>query len=226
MVRGWSGGLCRGLWVAEHVKEGASDGVLRNSTRCGEFLEAPHLAFARGGIELIGRAGLQRLDMVAQGRGRRHLEHEIDAVRPAPVDNERATTMAVAADQNVRLRPVGTGGPQEAAQMSTDFTAARPLGGSQDKGDEASVTVEHHDGPKTVVGVVSIEEPKPLAAVNGIERVVDVKHDPLRHRCERGTVKVHHCLTPLSSKQCPASARSSSTTDGAVFERPCDSRAW
>ena len=76
--------------------------------------------------------------------------------------------------------------------MGPNFDAARPFGRTQDGGDETAVPVEHDDGLEPIVVVVSVKQPKLLAAVNGIERVVEVEHNPLRHLCERRAVKIHH----------------------------------
>ena len=80
----------------------------------------------------------------------------------------------------------------EPAQEGLDLGAARPLGGTKHGGDEASRAVEHHDGLKSVLIVVGVEQPQLLAAVHRIERVVDVERDPFGNLGERPAIEVDH----------------------------------
>jgi hypothetical protein len=54
---------------------------------------------------------------------------------------------------------------------------------------------EHHDGLEAVVVVVGVEQPELLAAMHGVERIVDVEHDAPGHLPERRAVQVHHGLS-------------------------------
>ena len=157
-----------------------------------ELLEAAHLAVLRRGLEARLRAGLEALDMPAQGRGRRDAEDVIETVGPTPVENLGTAIMAVAAQQDFRLGPVGADRPQQAAQEGADLLAARPFGGAKHGGDEAAFAVEYDDRLKTIFVVMRIEEPQLLAAMNRIERVVDVERDPLRDLPEGLAIKIDH----------------------------------
>ena len=89
------------------------------------------------------------------------------------------------------MRVVGRGSdrPDEPAQMSPDLGALGPLGRPQHGRDEAALAVEHDHGLEAVFVIMGIEQPQLLAAVNGIEGVVDVEHELLRHLSERGAVR-------------------------------------
>ena len=100
--------------------------------------------------------------------------------------------MAVGPDQDAGVRPVAPDRPHEAAQVSADLSPARPLGRSQDRADEPSVAIEHHDRLEAVFVVMGIEQAQLLAAMHGVKGVVDVEHDPLRHLPEGGAVEVDH----------------------------------
>ena len=66
------------------------------------------------------------------------------------------------------------------------------LAGPQHGGDKAALAIEDDDGLEPVFVVVGIEQPQLLAAVHGIEGVIDVKHDPLGYLPERRAVQVNH----------------------------------
>ena len=100
--------------------------------------------------------------------------------------------MAVGPDQDAGGGPVASDRPDEPAQMSADLGALRPLGRPQHGRDEPSLAVEHDHGLEAVFVIMGIEQPQLLAAVNGIEGVVDVEHDLLRHLSERGAVQIDH----------------------------------
>jgi hypothetical protein len=76
--------------------------------------------------------------------------------------------------------------------VSADLGAARPLGRPQDGADEAAFAVEHHDRLEAVFVIMGVEQAQLLAAVYGVEGVVDVENDPLRHLPEGGAVEVDH----------------------------------
>ena len=69
-----------------------------------ELLEAPDLACCRRRCEARRRAGLQAGDVLAQGRGGRQAEDEVDIVGAAPVNDQRAAVVAVA---RIRMRVFG-----------------------------------------------------------------------------------------------------------------------
>ena len=82
--------------------------------------------------------------------------------------------------------------PDQAAQVAADLHAARPLCRSQDRTDEPTLAVEDDDRLEAVGVVVGVEQTQLLAAVYGVEGVVDVEHDPPRRLPERGTVEIDH----------------------------------
>jgi len=53
-------------------------------------------------------------------------------------------------------------------------------------------TVEHHDRLRAVFIVMGVEQMQLLAAVHGVERVVDIEHDAGRHAAEAVAVVVDH----------------------------------
>jgi hypothetical protein len=80
-----------------------------------ELLETANLALPWRGFESCLRAGLETLDMPAQCRGRRDAEDVIEAVGPTPVENLGAAIMAVGAQQDLGVGPVGADRAQQAA---------------------------------------------------------------------------------------------------------------
>ena len=100
--------------------------------------------------------------------------------------------MTVGAQQDFGVRPVGADRPQQAAQEGADLLAAGPFGGTKHGGDEAAFAVEHDDRLKAVFVVMRIEQPQLLAAMNRVERVVDVEHDPLGNLPEGLAIKIDH----------------------------------
>ena len=90
------------------------------------------------------------------------------------------------------LRPVGADGAQQPAQEGFDLLAARPLGGTKHGGDEAALAVEHDDRLKSVFVVMGVEQPQLLAAMDRIERVVDVERDPLGNLVEGRAIEIDH----------------------------------
>ena len=130
--------------------------------------------------------------MPAQGRGRRDAEDEVEAIGPTPVENLGTAIMAVAAQQNLGLGPVGADRPQQAAQKGFDLLAAGPFGGAEHGGDEAALAVEHDDRLKAIFVVMGVEQPQLLAAMNRVERVVDVERDPFGNLVEGLAIKIDH----------------------------------
>jgi hypothetical protein len=80
--------------------------------------------------------------------------------------------MAVGAQQDLSVGPVGADRAQEAAQEGRDLLAAGSFGGTKNGGDEAAPAVEHDDWLKAVFVIMPIEQPQLLAAMNRVERVV------------------------------------------------------
>lgn len=130
--------------------------------------------------------------MLAQGRGGRYAEDEVDIVGAAPVDDLRAAIVTVGPDQDPDVRLVAPDRPHEAAQVSADLSPTWPLGRSQDSSHEPAVAIEHNGRLEAVLVVMGIEEAELLVAVHGVKRVVDVEHDPLRNLPEGGAVEVDH----------------------------------
>src|SRR5271169_5747621 len=146
-----------------------------------ELLEAAELAVPRRGLESRLRVGFETLDMAAQRRGRRDAEDVIEAARPTPVENLGTAIMAVGAQQDLGVRPIGADRAQQATQEGLDLFAAGPLGGTKDSSDKSALAVEHDDRLKSVFVVMGIEQPQLLAAVNRVECVINVERDPFRN---------------------------------------------
>jgi len=98
--------------------------------------------------------------------------------------------MAVGADQNLRGGPVGPDRPQHAPKKLLDLHAAWTLGRAQHRGHEAPVAVEHDDRLETVFVVMGVEQTQLLAAMHGVEGIVEVKHDPLGNAGVRRAIKI------------------------------------
>src|ERR1019366_6860906 len=139
-----------------------------------KLLEPARLAVLRRGLVERLRRSFQTLDMPAQRRGGRDAEDVIEPVGAAEVENFGSAIVAVAAHQDLGPGPVGADRAQQAAQKALDLLAARPFGGTQDRGDEAALAVENDDGLKAIFVVVRVEQAQLLAAMNRIERVVDI----------------------------------------------------
>lgn len=92
--------------------------------------------------------------------------------------------MGIAAQHDRGARPVRADGIDQAAQPFNDLASAGSAGRTQHGGHHAAVTIEHHDGLEPVFIVVSVEQTELLLTVGGIERVIDVEHDPVRHGAE------------------------------------------
>jgi hypothetical protein len=73
-------------------------------------------------------------------------------------------------------------------RLGPEFIAG-PLGGTKNGGDEATPAIEHDDRLKTVFVVVSIEQRQLLAAMNRVERIIDVERDPFGNPLE---IKIDH----------------------------------
>src|SRR5208282_3960869 len=134
--------------------------------------EAAELAIARRGLEPRLRAGFEIGDMTMQRRGRREAEDSVEAVGATPIENLGATIMAIGAQQDLGAGPVSADRAQQPAQEGLDLGAAWSFGGTKHGGHEAALAVEHHDGLKSVLIIVGVEQPQLLAAVHRVERVM------------------------------------------------------
>ena len=156
-----------------------------------EFLEAAQLlAACAGGAH--GRARFPVRRCVCAGGGRRDAEDVIEPLGAAEAQHLRRAIVAVGAQQDLDARPVVAQGRNQAAQPEHDLPSARPAGGAQEGGDHAALAVEDHDRLEAVFVVVGVEQAKLLAAVHGIEGVVDIEHDAARHLAEALAVVVGH----------------------------------
>jgi hypothetical protein len=157
-----------------------------------KLIASQELAVPGRGLEPRLRAGFESLDMATQGRGRRDAEDVIEAVDPTPVEDFGAAIMAVGAQQDLGVGPMGSDRAQQPAQEGLDLLAARPFGGTKHGGDEAALAVEHHDGLKAVFVLMRVEQPQLLAAMDRVERVVDVERDPFGTLGERLAIEIDH----------------------------------
>src|ERR1700679_3439568 len=148
----------------------------------------------RGLVERLRRR-FQALDMPAQRRGGRDAEDVVEPVGATEVENLGSAIVAVAAHQNFGPGPIGADRAQQAAQKALDLLAAGPLGGTQHRGDEAAFAIKNDNGLKAIFIVVRVEQTQLLAAVNRIERVVDIQHDPLGNLAIGLAIKVDHGAT-------------------------------
>jgi hypothetical protein len=157
-----------------------------------EFLEAPELVGTTCGGEARRRALLQRVDMAAQRGRRSDTERIIDAVGAAEAQHFRRTIMAVAAQQDLDPRPMAANARDHAAQQRHDLAPVRTSRRAQHGPHQATVAIEHHDRLEAIIIVIGVEQPQLLAAMGGIERIVDVKNDPARHVAEAVAVEIDH----------------------------------
>ena len=159
-----------------------------------KFLVAAHLGRLGTRIEAGLGAFLQGFNMAAQGCGWRGAQDEIEAVGPAEIDDLGAAIMAVAADQDLRGGPIGPDGAEQAAQERADFHATGTLGRTQHGGYEPPVPVEDHDRLEAVLVIMRVEQTELLAAVDGVERVIEIEHDPLGHGGVRRAIEIDERL--------------------------------
>ena len=88
--------------------------------------------------------------------------------------------------------PMSPDRAQQPAKKRLDLLTAGPLGGTKHRGDEPALAVEHDNRLKSVFVVVGVEQPQLLAAVDRIERVVDVERDPFGNRRKGLAIEIHH----------------------------------
>ncbi len=130
--------------------------------------------------------------MPAQRGSRRDAEDVIEAARPTPVENLGAAVVAVGAQKDLGVGPMGSDRAQQPAEEGFDLLAARPLGGTKHGSDEAALAVEHDDGLKAVFVVMRVEQPQLLAAMDRVERVVDVEGDPFGNLVKGFAIEIDH----------------------------------
>src|SRR6516165_8854281 len=118
-----------------------------------ELPEAPHLAAPGRRLEARGGALLQRCDMTADCCIGGQAEDPIHPVLPAPVEHFRGRIMAVGAQQDLDLWPMAAQDADHAADKAADLHPARPLAGPQQRGDKATLCVEHNDRLEAVIVV-------------------------------------------------------------------------
>jgi hypothetical protein len=87
---------------------------------------------------------------------------------------------------------VGADLADQTAQVAGDLAAFRPLGRAQYRADKAPVAVKDHNRLEAIVIMMGVEHPQLLAAVDGVEGIVDVQHDALGHLPEGGAVRLNH----------------------------------
>src|SRR5512132_1716855 len=139
-----------------------------------EFLEAAHFAIARRRLdrrrlETCRGAFLQAADMALQRTGRGEAKDVVNAIRLAPVEDLRTGVVAVGAQQDVHLRPVGADRADQAPEKGADLDALRPLRRAQDGGDEAALAIEDDDRLEAVVVIMGVEQALLLATVYRVE---------------------------------------------------------
>lgn len=146
-----------------------------------EGLEAAYLTL--GG--LCGKtrlgAGFEIGDVAAQCRSRRNTQNEVVPASPAPVDDFGAAIVAVRAQQDLCLWPMAADRAHQAAKESPDSGALGPLGRAQYGGDEAALAIEHDNGLEALFVMMGIEQAQLLAAVDGVEGVINIEHNAFGH---------------------------------------------
>ena len=112
-----------------------------------------------------------------------HAEDEVETVGAAEVDRLRRGNNGCRHAAGFRSWANGCEwrAPGGAARPWISLPAG-PSGGTQNGGDEAAGAVEDDDRLKAVFVIVRIEQPQLLAAVDGVEHVVDVEGDALAGR--------------------------------------------
>ena len=127
--------------------------------------------------------------------------------------------------------PVGADRPQQAAQEARVISSPPGrLAGRSTAVDEPPVAVEHDDRLEAVFVVMGVEQPQLLAAMHGVEGVVDVEHDPLGNLRERTRNKDRPWRGPCAAARARSGRFSSreigrlrSTVRGPTAARPAPS---
>jgi hypothetical protein len=109
--------------------------------------------------------------------------------------------MAVGAQQDLDLRPMGPDGADEAAHKAANLHPARSLARPQQRTDKAALAVEHDDRLEAIVIMVGIEQAELLTAMHPVERVVDIEHNALWHGTKRAAILFDQ--SPAEAQQRP-----------------------
>jgi hypothetical protein len=141
--------------------------------------------------------------MAAQRRGRGDTENEIDALGATEVQHLGCAVVAVGAEQDLDPRPVAADLAHQAAEEATHLPPGGPTRRAKQGGDGAALAVEHDDRLEAVFVVVGVEQPELLAAMGGIEGVVDVESDAAWRLVEAGAVEPDHGLAHPQQVTCP-----------------------
>ncbi len=132
--------------------------------------------------------------------------------------------MTVGAQQDLHARPVVAQRRDQATQPEDDLSPTWPAGGAQEGGDHAALAIEDHDRLEAVFVVVSVEEAKLLAAMHGVEGIVDVEHDTTRHLAETLAIVVNqgapHAQQCVSVRQVLGARNSRLRTQIAMVGQP------
>src|SRR5262249_1916008 len=130
-----------------------------------ELREAPHLAASGHRPEARGGVLLQRCDMTAECCIGGQAEDPIHPVLPAPVEDLRASIMAVGAQQDLDLWPMVAQGADQTAHKAADLYPARPLARPQHGGDKAAFPIKDDDRLEAVIVMGGIEKAEVLSAM-------------------------------------------------------------
>lgn len=100
--------------------------------------------------------------------------------------------MAVGTQHDLHPRPVATDRGDQTPEPAYDLSAARPAGRAQHGGDHTARLIEHHDRLEAILIVMRVEQTQLLAAMYGVEGVVDVERDAARHLMEALAIVIDH----------------------------------
>jgi hypothetical protein len=128
--------------------------------------------------------------MPPERRRRRDAEDEVEDIGAAEVDCLGRAIMTIGAQQNFCTGPIGADGAQQATQEALGLLSTGALGRPQHGGDEAAGAVKYDDRRKAVFVMMRVEEAQLLAAVDGVEGVVDVERDALGDALERLAIEI------------------------------------
>ena len=120
-------------------------------------------------------------------------EHVIDLVGLAPCHNLGAAIMTVAAQRDAGFGPVRLDTPVQSADMAGDLGARRRLAGAQQhRHRPAGGGVVDMERQEAALSVMAIPERQLLAAVDDVDRLVDVERYRRRRLWITGAVEVDH----------------------------------
>ena len=116
----------------------------------------------------------------------------IDASRLAPVHHLGPPEVAVAADGDGCIGPVASDRMDQAADVTGSLLATGRAGRAQEHPHRSARAVIDMQWRKAALLMEAIPERQLLAAVGGIERVIDVQHHRSGGLWIAGAVEVHH----------------------------------